>query len=139
MKIKRKKNYVDSNVLEENWGHWLETGDPVAWEKMGDDIYKICSGVATHFNPKSEDEYVEHVHDAFTQIIEKIKDRKLVFIKGKAPVFNFITTTAFRILFSKMNKRKKNSEHIKKYTIQELVRHNPEMLKTFEVEQIVKY
>jgi len=38
------------------------------------------------------------------KILEKIKDGRLKFIPGKAPVFNLLTTTIFRHLYSKKNK-----------------------------------
>jgi hypothetical protein len=123
-----KKNYVNSTILEEWWYGWIKTGDEYAWEQMSMMICLICEGVATKFNPKSPEEHQDHVHDAWSQIMEKIRTGKLRFTHGKAPVFNLLTTTAFRILFSKMNKLKKQREHQKKYS-QEIVQSKyPELL-----------
>jgi hypothetical protein len=124
--------YVDTKELEEWWQGWLITGCPIAWEETATRIHKICCGIATRFNPKSEDEYHEHVHDAFTQTIEKIKTGKLKFTPGKAPVFNLITTTVFRILFSKMNKSKKHREHEKKYIYEQTQDYAPELIGTLD-------
>ncbi len=130
-----KKNYVNSTVLEEWWYGWIKTRDPYAWEQMSIMISLICSGVATKFNPKSPEEYQDHIHDACAQILDKIKSGKLRFTHGKAPVFNLLTTTAFRILFSKMNKQKKHREHQKKYS-QEIVQTKyPELLPSLRSSQ----
>ena len=110
----KRKHYVNSRVLEEWWHGWNVTQCPCAWEEMAMMIHKICCGIATKFNPRSEDEYEEHVHDAFSQTIEKIRTGKLKFTHGRAPVFNLITTTVYRILYSKMNKRKKSRIHQKR-------------------------
>lgn len=128
-----KKHYVNSTELEEWWQGWLVTKDPYAWEEMTERIYLICCGIAKHFNPRNgTDEHEEHVHDAFVQTIEKIRKGKLKFTHGKAPVFNLITTTVFRILYSKMNRQRKQREHQKKYTYQFVQKHLPELLGSVE-------
>lgn len=132
IKIKPKNIYVPSAELEEWWDRWNHTADPAAWKEVSDRIYKICSGIATRFNPKTEDDYMEHVHDAWESVMHKIKTGKLKFIKGKAPVFNLVTTTIFRILYSKMNKLKKQREHYKKYAYQYIQSNMPELLATME-------
>ena len=68
-----KKHYVDTNELEAWWEGYLATGCPHAWQEMSDQIYKICQGIATHFNPKDEDDFHDHIHDAFVQTLEKIQ------------------------------------------------------------------
>jgi len=122
------KIYVNSAELEEYWYGWLLTKDNENWVKMSDMIYKICEGVATKFNPRSEDEHCEHIHDAWIQVMDKIKNNKLRYIHGRAPVFNLITTTIYRILYSKMNKQKKQKEHQDKYIFNTLQIMHPELL-----------
>lgn len=131
-KPKKNKHYVDSVELEEWWQGWLVTGCPFAWDELSSRIYQICCGIATRFNPRSDDEREEHVHDAFSQTMEKIRAGKLRFTRGKAPVFNLVTTTVFRILFSKMNRQKKQREHLKKYTYQFVQKNIPELLNMVE-------
>ena len=138
MAIEKKKNYVDSAELEAWWTGWLVTGCTYAWEEMSNRIYQMCCGIATHFNPKDEEEYQELVHDAFSQTIEKIKRGKLRFTPGKAPVFNLITTTVFRILYSKMNRQKKQREHHNRYAYQIMQKNNPELLKNVEYPYVDK-
>jgi len=119
-----KKHYVDSCELEEWWHGWNLTKCPYAWDEMVVRIQKICEGVAIKFNPRKEnDEYEEHVHDAFVCTLEKIKTGKLKFTHGRAPVFNLLTTTIFRILYSKCNKIKKQREYHKKYVDELAIRH----------------
>lgn len=123
-----KKNYVDSVILEEWWYGWTLTGDDRNWDEMGNLIYKICEGVAIKFHPKTDDDRLEHIHDACMQTLEKIRTGRLIFIHGKAPVFNLLTTTIFRILYSKMNRNKKQKEHMRRYTYDKVQKLNPEIL-----------
>ncbi len=115
--------YVDSKELEEWWAGWLITCDQYAWEKMSSMIYQICHGIATHFNPRDDEEHAELRHDAFMTTMEKIKLGKLRFDPGRAPVFNLLTTTIFRQLYSKMNKEKRRKIHQTKY-IQKIAAEN---------------
>jgi hypothetical protein len=104
-KKKVNKNfYVDSDDLESCWARWLKTEDSASWDELTGYVYKICKGVAVHFNPKSEEEHMELCHETFVLTVEKIKNRKLVFEAGRAPVFNLLTTTIFRHLYSLKNK-----------------------------------
>jgi len=107
--------YVDTKELERIWGEWLVARDPLKWDSLALMVYKICDGVSTHFNPKSEDEKTEHVHDATTAILDKINTGKLRFTAGRAPVFNLLTTTAFHHLYSKMNKENRIKRQMEKY------------------------
>jgi hypothetical protein len=99
-----KKSYVDSKALENHWTSWLDNKGDESWKALLDGIYKICYGVAIHFHPKDDDEHNELAHEAFILTVDKIKDGRLKFTPGKAPVFNLLTTTVFRHLYSKMNK-----------------------------------
>lgn len=106
-----KKSYVDSKALENHWTAWLANQkDDKSWKELLDGIYKICYGVAIHFHPKDEDEHCEFAHEAFILTIDKIKDGRLKFTPGKAPVFNLLTTTVFRHLYSKMNKESRRKQ-----------------------------
>jgi len=99
-----KKYYVDSVALENYWTKWLSDHDSESWEKLLDGIYKICYGVAIHFHPHDSEEHDELAHEAFILTVSKISDGRLKFTPGRAPVFNLLTTTVFRHLYSKMNK-----------------------------------
>ena len=99
-----KKFYVDSKQLEAHWTNWLQSKDPDSWKFLLEGVYKICHGVAIHFRPQDDEEHREYTHEAFVLTIAKISDGRLKFTPGRAPVFNLLTTTIFRHLYSKMNK-----------------------------------
>ena len=107
--------YVDTHELESAWNLWLTNKDDANWEALSMMVFRICEGVAKRFNPRDEDEHIEHTHDAVTAILEKIKDGRLKFTPGKAPVFNLLTTTAFHMLYSKMNKQNKIKKQMDRY------------------------
>jgi DNA-directed RNA polymerase specialized sigma24 family protein len=123
------KHYVDTIDLEEWWMGWIVTGDEYAWDQLANMIYKMCFGISCHFNPSSEEEHQDYSHETFLQTMEKIKLGKLKFIPGKAPVFNLLTTTIMRQLYSKMNKEKRRKTHMFKYAEKVLVAKNPEDMK----------
>lgn len=81
----------------------------VTSEKVTNDIMKICQGVAVRFHPKSEDEKNDLAQGAVVQVLQKIRNNKLVFIPGKAPVFSLVTTTVYRCMCSIMNKNNKET------------------------------
>ena len=103
-KKKGNKNYVDSKQLEEHWMHWINTKDEFSWDFLLSGIYRMCYGIAIRFNPKSDEEHCELAHEAFYKTIEKIEDGRLTFEPGRAPVFNLLTTTIFRHLYSTKSK-----------------------------------
>lgn len=113
--MKKSNHYVDSKELEKHWAEWLDSGSQDAWEKLLVGVYKICQGVAVHFKPKNEEEYLELVHETFTQTIEKIELGKLKFEPGKAPVFNLLTTTIMRQLYSLKNRESRRAKIYSKY------------------------
>lgn len=114
-----KKHYVDTKVLEAVWTEWLDSegSDIKAWDSLCSMIYRICEGISVHFNPANEDEQLELIHETFTQTITKIQDGRLKFKPGKAPVFNLLTTTIIRQLYSLMNKRSRRRRLHEKYKI----------------------
>lgn len=132
MSKKNNPHYVPSVELEDWWDRWNNLQDQISWDGLSERIYRICGGVATKFHPNSEEEYIEHVHDAWETTMNKIKNGKLKFTKGRAPVFNLVTTTIFRILYTKMNKAKKQREHHKKYFFEFIHKNNPELLSHFD-------
>jgi hypothetical protein len=54
----------------------------------------------------SEEEHLDFSNEALLQVTNKLKMRKLVYTPGRAPVFNLLTTTIHRCMFSIMNRRK---------------------------------
>lgn len=76
------------------------------WHAMLNDINKICKGITLKFKQKTLDDQNELTHEAMLQVIYKLVNCKLVYTPGRAPVFNLLTTTIHRIMYSIMNKRK---------------------------------
>jgi len=89
----------------------------VTWHAMLEDISNMCQGIATKFKPPSEEEHMELSQAALLEVVKKLSNRKLVYIPGKAPVFNLLTTTIFRCMYSIQNKKKTTREGLKKLQV----------------------
>lgn len=87
-------------------GYIKEVVAQTSWHLMIEDINKMCLGIAMKFNLQSEEETTDFANEALLQVMRKLKDRKLVYTPGRAPVFNLLTTTIYRCMFSIMNRRK---------------------------------
>ena len=93
-------------------GYRLEIPTDTSWGVMSEDVRLICLGVARKFNPPSEEERDNLAHEALSQVMTKLALRKLVYTPGMAPVFNLLTTTIHRCMYSIKNrdtKQRKNS------------------------------
>ena len=97
--------------LESN-GYVKELPSEMTWHAMLEDVSKICRGISTKFNLPSEEEQVDLSEDALLQVVNKLIARKLVYTPGRAPVFNLLTTTIHRCMYSIMNKRNKQKQNI---------------------------
>lgn len=113
--------YVVSEEIECNWAKWNDSKCPVAWEQLQQQIYKMCFGIATKFHPRDEEEHTDLAHEAFVQTMNKIQDGRLTF-DDRAPVFNLLTTTIFRHLFSLKNKDTRRRNATNKYARRILVK-----------------
>lgn len=101
--------YAVSSIVIPNLvsdGYRLEQEADICWHAILKDISNMCNGIATKFNPPSEEERTELAHDALLQVTNKLVNRKLVFTPGRAPVFNLLTTTIYRCMYSIKNKSK---------------------------------
>lgn len=87
-------------------GYKKERPTDITWHAVLTDVSNMCQGIATKFNPPSEDEHMELAQDALLQVVNKLVKRKLVFTPGRAPVFNLLTTTIYRCMYSIKNKGK---------------------------------
>ena len=108
-------NYCDSAKLEEQWTKWNTTGDQSAKDHLFGLVYQICEGVAKKFKPHNEDELRELTHEAFVLTVSKIQDGRLKFTPGRAPVFNLLTTTIFRQLYSLKNRDSRRKRLYERY------------------------
>ena len=82
---------------------------------MVEDIRRICSGIATKFHLRSEEEQLDLASDAFLQITNKLVSGRLVYMPGRAPVFNLLTTTTYRIIYSILNKKNSQRDSVRKF------------------------
>jgi hypothetical protein len=87
-------------------GYKLEHPTEESWHAMLRDINNMCQGIATKFNPPSVEEHMELSQEALLHVIDKLTRRKLVFTPGRAPVFNLLTTTIYRCMYSIKNKHR---------------------------------
>ena len=106
--------YVISEEMEYDWTRWAEEDDMASWERLLDQIYLMCKGIATKFHQQNEEEHAELAHEAFVLTIAKIKDGRLTF-DDRAPVFNLLTTTIFRHLYSLKNRDSRRKVAYNKY------------------------
>jgi len=77
----------------------------VSWHAMLRDIDKMCQGIAMKFKQPTDEERLDLANEALLQVTNKLVKGKLVYIPGKAPVFNLLTTTIHRCMYSIMNRR----------------------------------
>lgn len=85
-----------------------------AWDRMLCDISRICSGISKRFKLPSEEDQEELASDALLQVTNKLVARTLVYTPGRAPVFNLLTTTIYRCIFSILNKQTKYRHNVAK-------------------------
>jgi hypothetical protein len=92
-------------------GYYLEPTMTESWQAMLQDIAKMCNGVASKFNQQSAEETNNLASEALVQVISKIARGRLRYTPGRAPVFNLLTTTIHRCIYSILSKdtrQKKN-------------------------------
>jgi hypothetical protein len=128
------KHYVISDELEYDWSMWLDKGCGYAWNRLSEQVYRMCEGISVKFHPKTEEEHLELTHDAFVSTLTKIRCGKLSFEPGRAPVFNLLTTTIFRHLYSLKNRNKRGVAAMREYT--ERFLSNPKVRKSLVPSQL---
>lgn len=148
-------HYCDSAELEEWWAGWLATaiytrekyedksgkkrerinftqfGDERNWEKMSEMLYSICCGITKKFSPKTDEEFYNLANEAMTKLLVKIQTGKLKFTPtclGGSPVFNLVTTTVQRILYSYMNQQTTRRKRHAKFVVKTVQEKAPELL-----------
>lgn len=87
-------------------GYIREIPTEQSWHAMLEDVNLICQGIAMKFNLPSEEEQLDFSNEALLQVTNKLRAKKLVYTPGREPVFNLLTTTIHRCMFSIMNRRK---------------------------------
>jgi len=104
----------DPTVIE-GQGYKREKPAEESWQLILEDIYKMCNGISKKFNMPSEDDRNELANDAVYQVIRKLKTKKLTYTPGKAPVFNLLTTTIHRCMYSALVRDQRRMRNAKAY------------------------
>lgn len=101
-------SYVNPEIHEKLLADGFTLDDPTSdsWHLILRDIKRTCDGIVVKFNMKSEEDSHDLSSEALLQVMNKLINYKLVYIPGKAPVFNLLTTTIYRIMYTAMNRRK---------------------------------
>lgn len=92
-------------------GYYCEPTKLHSWQAMLQDIAQICSGIANKFNQQSIEETNNLAGEALLQVTSKLARGRLKYTPGKAPVFNLLTTTIHRCIYSILSRdtrQKKN-------------------------------
>jgi hypothetical protein len=114
--IKFPKSHDEQLFMELSMmGYKPEATNISSWHAMLEDIRKICDGIVTKFHLRSEEEQLDLAGDAFLQITNKLVSGRLVYMPGRAPVFNLLTTTTYRIIYSILNKKNNQRDNIRKF------------------------
>lgn len=125
------EKYVDQNGKKKERIHIQVKGDDRNWEKMSEMLYSICCGITKKFSPKSDEEFYNLANEAMTKLLMKIESGKLRYTptcQGGSPIFNLVTTTVQRILFSYMNQQTNRKKRHSKYVIKTVQEKAPELL-----------
>lgn len=96
-------------------GYIIEYPTELMWHAVLKDIDNICRGIAMRFKQPSEEEAMELTNEALLQVTNKLASYKLVYTPGRAPVFNLLTTTIHRCMYSIMNRRKTQRQGLQKF------------------------
>lgn len=96
-------------------GYIIEHSTELMWHAMLSDIDNMCRGIAMRFKQPTEEETMELANEALLQVTNKLASYKLVYTPGRAPVFNLLTTTIHRCMYSIMNRRKTQRQGLQKF------------------------
>lgn len=99
----------------ESKGYIRELPTEMTWHAVLGDINNMCQGIAMRFKQQSEEETFELANEALLQVTKKLAAYKLVYTPGRAPVFNLLTTTIHRCMYSIMNRRKTQRQGLQKF------------------------
>jgi len=104
----------DSEDLEKS-GYYFDRPTVESWQAVLEDIGKICKGISMKFCLNCECARHDLTQDAFLQVINKLQRGKLVYVPGRAPVFNLLTTTIHRCMCSVLSRNTRQSQNLTSY------------------------
>ena len=94
-------------------GYYRERPTVSSWQDVLEDIGLMCQGIAMNFNQDSEGARHDLAQEALLQVISKLRRGKLVYIPGKAPVFNLLTTTIHRCMYSILSRDTRQRQNLR--------------------------
>ena len=83
--------------------YYLEPTEPEAWSKLFLEVRKMCEGISRKFS-NDPDTRMEIEQEALVMVIDKMRRKKIRYMPGKAPVFNFLTTAIHRCIYNHLRK-----------------------------------
>ena len=82
------------------------------WHSLLKDIAAMCAGIVCKFNQPSEEAKASLANEAFVQVASKLQRGRLKYMPGRAPVFNLLTTTIHRCIYSALSKDKRQRRNL---------------------------
>lgn len=94
-----------------NDGFFIEKPVKTSWSILCLEIKKLCEGISRKFFT-DQDIRMDIEQEAFVAVTFKIKDLKLKYLPGKAPVFNFLTTAIHRCIYNYLRKNNRYKKQL---------------------------
>jgi len=92
-------------------GYYLEPTESYAWERLFLEVKKMCEGISRKFSVEP-DSRMEIEQEGLVMVIDKIRNKKIQYEPGLAPVFNFLTTTIHRCIYNHLRKSTRYSKQM---------------------------
>ena len=92
-------------------GYYLEPTESYAWERLFLEVKKMCEGISRKFSVEP-DSRMEIEQEGLVMIIDKIRNKKIRYEPGLAPVFNFLTTAIHRCIYNHLRKSTRYSKQM---------------------------
>lgn len=114
-------------------GYQFEVPESVSWDLMLNDINNMCIGIGMKFHPPNEEELHDLANEALLQVCNKLQNRKLVYTPGLAPVFNLLTTTIYRCMYSICNRKTQQRKGSHKFVSEAKAGILPDNIRSFRL------
>ncbi len=101
-------------LIANNYRQELVTSE--SWSLLFYEVQKICHGISLKFN-LTVDEKTDLAEDALALAMFRIRERKIIYTPDKAPVFNLLTTTIHRIMYTILGKKNKDTANRHKHRV----------------------
>lgn len=82
-----------------------------SWSILCLEIKKLCEGISRKFFTDQEIR-IDIEQEAFVAVTTKIKNLKLKYFPGKAPVFNYLTTAIHRCIYNYLRKNNRYKKQL---------------------------